>query len=238
MGIGLFATLVLVLLSLIVGAVLAWLAEPGQRTLFSSKARDDSESSLSAKHTSEHNLEVTSENNSASSLVNSSEQTPSQGDAKASIATSNEKLEQLIESINHKLPQTQCAQCGYPGCRPYATAIVNDDVAINQCPPGGDSLIVELAEYLGKPIVPLDSQRGETKPPQVAYIDEFACIGCILCISACPVDAIVGAPRFMHTVISQQCTGCELCLPPCPVDCIELKPLAVPLTQWRWPNPA
>jgi len=154
-----------------------------------------------------------------------------------STTNHNKKIEQLIEAVNTKLPQTQCAQCGYPGCRPYATAIVENDVAINQCPPGGDSLIAELAELLGKPPLPLDSERGDTKPPQVAFIDEAACIGCVLCISACPVDAIVGAAKYMHTVISDQCTGCELCVPPCPVDCIELRQVDLPLSQWRWPKP-
>lgn len=234
MGLGLLAVLVLLLLSLVVGAALAWLAEPGQLRLFSQKKEDDSKSFLNNKQS----LKINSETISQSSLVKNSDLASTQIKTEASLATSNEKLDQLVEAINNKLPQTQCAQCGYPGCRPYATAIVNDDVAINQCPPGGDSLIVELAEFLGKSIVPLDSERGETKPPQVAYIDESVCIGCVLCISACPVDAIVGASRYMHTVISDQCTGCELCLPPCPVDCIELKPVAVPLSQWRWPNPA
>lgn len=191
MGSGLLAVLALVVLSLVIGAALSWLAKPGK-------------------------LNITDD----------------------SLADDDEKLDQLIEAINNKLPQTQCAQCAYPGCRPYATAIVKQDAPINQCPPGGDSLIAELADYLGKPIVPLDSERGQTKAAQVAYIDEATCIGCVLCISACPVDAIVGAPQYMHTVISDQCTGCELCLPPCPVDCIELKPVAVPLSQWRWPNPA
>lgn len=228
---GILVILMLVTLSLIVGATLAWLAEPGQLHLFS---RDKSISTLNNKLTPAHSPE----NIAQSPVTYTLEQPSAQGSAKASLAASNEKLEQLVEAINNKLPQTQCAQCGYPGCRPYATAIVNEDVAINQCPPGGDSLIVELAEFLGKPIVPLDSERGETKVPQVAFIDETACIGCILCISACPVDAIVGASRYMHTVISDQCTGCELCLPPCPVDCIELIPVAVPLSQWRWPNPA
>lgn len=147
-------------------------------------------------------------------------------------------IDQLIEAINAKLPQTQCAQCGHPGCRPYATAIVLDDAPINQCPPGGDALISELAEFLGKEAIPLDAERGISKPPQVALIDEPACIGCTLCILACPVDAIVGASRLMHTVISDQCTGCELCLPPCPVDCIELVPAKIPLSQWRRPKPA
>ena len=147
-------------------------------------------------------------------------------------------VELLIEDVNKKLPQTQCAQCGHPGCRPYATAIVLEDAPINQCPPGGDALIAELSEFLNKPVMALDNARGENKAPQVALIDESVCIGCTLCIAACPVDAIVGASRYMHTVISDQCTGCELCLPPCPVDCIELVATPVTLAQWRWPKPA
>ncbi|MFK8078134.1 MAG: electron transport complex subunit RsxB [Granulosicoccus sp.] len=151
---------------------------------------------------------------------------------------STESVDKLIESVNQKLPQTQCAQCGYPGCRPYATAIVKDDVAINQCPPGGEQLIQELAEYLGKEVIALDPERGENKPPQIARIVESDCIGCTLCILACPVDAIVGASRLMHTVIEEHCTGCELCIPPCPVDCIDLVPVAKPLRQWNWPKPS
>jgi len=145
--------------------------------------------------------------------------------------------EQLIERVNACLPQTQCAQCGHPGCRPYATAIIADDAPINQCPPGGEALIHELADLLGKEFMPLDAERGETKAPQVALIDEPLCIGCTLCIAACPVDAIVGASKLMHTVVIDQCTGCELCLPPCPVDCITLVAADTSLAQWHWPKP-
>lgn len=144
----------------------------------------------------------------------------------------------LIERVNLLLPQTQCAQCGYPGCRPYATAIILEEVSINRCPPGGEATIQSLAELLGRTPEPLDDALPETKPAQLAVIDEERCIGCALCLPACPVDAIVGAQRHLHTVIADQCTGCELCLPPCPVDCIELVPLEATMATWVWPKPA
>lgn len=130
----------------------------------------------------------------------------------------------LADAIDALLPQTQCGQCGYPGCRPYAEAIAKDEADINQCPPGGDACIKALAELLNLARKPLDVRRGEAKPTSVALIDERRCIGCALCLQACPVDAILGAPRFMHTVLTSECTGCELCLPPCPVDCIAIVP--------------
>lgn len=130
----------------------------------------------------------------------------------------------VVEKINRLLPQTQCAQCGYPGCRPYAEAIDSDSADINQCPPGGDEVIQSIARLLDRPVIPLNTTFGLTKPAAVALIDEDACIGCTLCIHACPVDAIVGAGKYMHTVIASECTGCELCLPPCPVDCIRILP--------------
>lgn len=126
--------------------------------------------------------------------------------------------------IDAVLPQTQCGQCGFNGCRPYAEAIAEGRAAINQCPPGGDEVIEELAGLTGKPFVPLSPAHGTASPPVIALINEPACIGCTLCIAACPVDAIVGARKLMHTVIAGECTGCALCIPPCPVDCIELKP--------------
>ena len=128
----------------------------------------------------------------------------------------------LVEQVNDLLPQTQCAQCGYPGCRPYAEAVVDGSAAINLCPPGGDETVRRLARLLGKDILPL----AEAVVEAVAVIDEAACIGCYHCRNACPVDAIVGAPQFMHTVIAAECTGCELCVAPCPVDCIEMRPLS------------
>ena len=133
----------------------------------------------------------------------------------------------LIRAIDALLPQTQCARCGYDGCRPYAQAIAEGRADINQCPPGGEPGVAKLAQLLGREARPLNPANGPFLPPQVAVIDEEACIGCVKCIAACPVDAIVGAPRSMHTVIASWCTGCELCLPPCPVDCIAL--VAVPL---------
>jgi electron transport complex protein RnfB len=134
--------------------------------------------------------------------------------------------ETLIAQIDALLPQTQCRQCGYDGCKPYATAIANGEADINQCPPGGDTGIHALAALLQRPYQPLNLAHGVTKPKAVAVIDEATCIGCTLCISACPVDAILGAAKLMHTVISQECTGCELCLPPCPVDCISMHMVA------------
>ena len=132
--------------------------------------------------------------------------------------------EALIEAIDRLLPQTQCGQCGTPGCRPYATAIADGKADINQCPPGGDAGIRALAELLGRAPKALNPANGIEKPVVVARIVEEDCIGCTKCIQACPVDAIIGAPKRMHTVIADLCTGCELCLPPCPVDCIVLLP--------------
>jgi electron transport complex protein RnfB len=129
-----------------------------------------------------------------------------------------------VEQLNALLPQTQCAQCGYPGCRPYAQAMLAGEAQINQCPPGGEATMRQLARLLGREPHPVGAEFGPAPPPQVALIDEARCIGCTLCIKACPVDAIVGAQQFMHTVIERECTGCELCLLACPVDCIELLP--------------
>jgi electron transport complex protein RnfB len=128
----------------------------------------------------------------------------------------------LVERVDALLPQTQCRLCGYPGCRPYAEALAAGRADINQCPPGGDDGARELAALLGVAAKPVDPRFGIAKPPAGAVIDEALCIGCTLCIQACPVDAIVGAAKLMHTVIARDCTGCELCLPPCPVDCISM----------------
>jgi len=144
----------------------------------------------------------------------------------------------VVEQINDILPQTQCGQCNYPGCRPYAEAIASGEAGINQCPPGGESGIRALADLLGVEAVPLNPENGEQKPKTVAVIDEAVCIGCTLCIQACPVDAILGATRQMHTVIESECTGCDLCLPPCPVDCIEMVEKPQGYGEWAWPRPS
>ena len=141
----------------------------------------------------------------------------------ATFTTQTMNLE-LIEKLDALLPQTQCRQCGYRGCRPYAEAMASGGAAANQCPPGGDAGARALASLLGAAFPPVDPRFGVQKAPALALIDETACIGCRLCIDACPVDAIVGAAKLMHTVIAESCTGCELCLPPCPVDCIRMIP--------------
>lgn len=143
----------------------------------------------------------------------------------------------LVDKIDAILPQTQCGQCGFPGCKPYAQAIANSEVDINRCPPGGETTIIALAELLGREPMPLDPERGEEKPPMVAVIEENTCIGCTLCIQACPVDAILGAAKQMHTVIAPECTGCELCVAPCPVDCIDMVEIDTDVLHWKWPSP-
>jgi electron transport complex protein RnfB len=143
----------------------------------------------------------------------------------------------LVEKIDAILPQTQCGQCGYPGCKPYAEAIAKGDSEINCCPPGGEEGIRKLADLLGREFKPLSGEHGIEKPKSVAFIDEQTCIGCTLCIQACPVDAIVGAAKQMHTIVAAQCTGCELCLPPCPVNCIIMNPLPETIDTWKWKYP-
>jgi electron transport complex protein RnfB len=142
----------------------------------------------------------------------------------------------LVDKIDAVLPQTQCGQCGFPGCKPYATAIASGEADINLCPPGGEEGIHKLADLLGKEFVPF-GEGAAPKAKSVAFIDENTCIGCTLCIQACPVDAILGAAKQMHTIIAQECTGCELCVPPCPVDCISMMPSGEDITNWKWRYP-
>jgi electron transport complex protein RnfB len=144
----------------------------------------------------------------------------------------------IVEQINAILPQTQCGQCGFPGCRPYAEAIAAGEAPINRCPPGGEAGIRALADLLDVEAIPLDAEHGEESPVKsVAFIHEEDCIGCTKCIQACPVDAILGAAKQMHTVIASECTGCDLCVEPCPVDCIEMVPIEENLQTWHWPLP-
>jgi len=147
------------------------------------------------------------------------------------------KPDSVVEQINDLLPQTQCGQCNFPGCRPYAEALARHEADINQCPPGGAAGIRALADLLGCEVKPLNPDNGEERPKTLVLIDEQRCIGCTLCIQACPVDAIVGASKLMHTVIATECTGCNLCLPPCPVDCIDVLELATDINQRRSPRP-
>jgi electron transport complex protein RnfB len=139
----------------------------------------------------------------------------------------------LVEQIDEILPQTQCGQCGYPGCKPYAKAIAEGD-EINKCPPGGEVTIKKLADLMGVEAKALDGAHGAEDVKKVAYIREDECIGCTKCIQACPVDAILGAAKQMHTVITDECTGCDLCVDPCPVDCIDMLPVASSPASWRW----
>ena len=138
----------------------------------------------------------------------------------------------LADRIEDLLPQTQCSKCGYPACRPYAEAIAAGSASYNQCPPGGAEGVARLAALLGKPVIPINPVHGLERERPVAVIDESACIGCTLCIQACPVDAIVGAAKQMHTVIASLCTGCDLCVPPCPVDCIDMQAATPGRTGW------
>jgi len=143
----------------------------------------------------------------------------------------------VVDKIDALLPQTQCGQCTFPGCRPYAEAITSGEANINQCPPGGEATMLALSELLGVEPVPLDDEHADEPEKTVVYIDEQTCIGCTLCIQACPVDAILGAAKQMHTVIEDECTGCDLCIPPCPVDCIHIIPVKIEPETWRWSLP-
>ncbi len=138
----------------------------------------------------------------------------------------------IVDQIDAILPQTQCGQCGYPGCRPYAEAIANGDV-INKCPPGGQATIEKLADLMGVEVQESAHDLSD-KVKKVAFIHEDMCIGCTKCIQACPVDAIVGGTKAVHTVISNECTGCDLCVAPCPTDCIEMRPVSTTPENWKW----
>jgi len=144
----------------------------------------------------------------------------------------------LADRIEDLLPQTQCTKCGYPACRPYAEAVASGNAGYNQCPPGGAAGVARLAGLLGQPVIPLNPANGVERPRPVALIDESLCIGCTLCIQACPVDAIVGAAKQMHTVLADLCTGCDLCVAPCPVDCIAMVEATPGRSGWEaWSQP-
>jgi len=148
----------------------------------------------------------------------------------------------MVDKIDAVLPQTQCGQCGHPGCRPYASALAEGSAEINQCPPGGEAGMRALADLLGRDPMPLAGMEDDAAEPplMVAVVDESTCIGCTKCIQACPVDAIIGAPKHKHTVLEEYCTGCELCLPPiCPVpDCLTLREVKPTIRRWKWQSPA
>jgi electron transport complex protein RnfB len=144
----------------------------------------------------------------------------------------------IVEQLDALLPQTQCGQCGYPGCKPYAEAVANGE-AINKCAPGGEDTIKKIADLLGVDVQPIDENHdqndsSQSNRPKVAFIIEEDCIGCTKCIQACPVDAILGAAKQMHTVLIDECTGCDLCVAPCPVDCIEMRPTPETIQNWQW----
>ncbi|MEO8673885.1 MAG: RnfABCDGE type electron transport complex subunit B [Tahibacter sp.] len=158
--------------------------------------------------------------------------------ARAADEAQTPEITAMIQRIDALLPQTQCGQCNFIGCRPYAAAIATGGADIDQCPPGGQRGVDALAQLLGRASKPLNPAHGVEAPRTVALIDEAVCIGCTKCIQVCPVDAILGAPKLMHTVIAAECTGCGLCLPPCPVDCISLPLAQTPMEAWGWPRPA
>lgn len=144
----------------------------------------------------------------------------------------------VVDQVDQILPQAQCGKCSFPGCRPYAEAVVQGEANINLCPPGGEGAMLAMAKLLDREPQPLEGEAEQAEGKAIAEIDEQRCIGCTLCIQACPVDAIVGSSKLMHTVIADQCTGCELCLAPCPVDCIAMQPVADQPATWKWPYPA
>jgi electron transport complex protein RnfB len=144
----------------------------------------------------------------------------------------------LAEKIDQVLPQSQCGQCGFPGCTPYAEAVATGNAPINGCPPGGDTTMEAMAELLGVDPVPMGAEGEEEAGPTVAVINEQECIGCAVCLKYCPVDAILGTTKQMHTVIAHECIGCEACVEPCPVDCISMQPIAVDAGSWAWPMPS
>ena len=141
-------------------------------------------------------------------------------------------IDTLTERLDRLLPQTQCGQCGYDGCRPYAEAMARGEAEINQCPPGGMEGVRRLAAATGRTVIPINPANGVERPRPVAFIDELLCIGCTLCIQACPVDAIIGAAKQMHTILPSLCTGCDLCVAPCPVDCISMVPVTGEASGW------
>ncbi len=143
----------------------------------------------------------------------------------------------IADQIDAILPQTQCGQCSFAGCRPYAEAIAAGEAEINRCPPGGEATMLALADLLGREPVEMSDEAAVQQVKSVALIREAECIGCTLCLQACPVDAILGAAKQMHYVIEEECTGCELCLPPCPVECIDMLPIKATVKTWKWPFP-
>lgn len=143
----------------------------------------------------------------------------------------------VADKIDTLLPQSQCGQCGFPGCRPYAEAVAIGEALINACPPGGEDAMQAMAEMLGVEPMSMDDDGAGEKVVGVAVIDEQECIGCTMCIKACPVDAILGTTRQMHSVILSECTGCELCIEPCPVDCITIEPIEITTETWGWALP-
>lgn len=149
-----------------------------------------------------------------------------------STTSTDQSTSSLADRIEDLLPQTQCTKCGYPACHPYAMAIAEGRANYNQCPPGGSEGVARIAALLGKPVIPINPANGAERPRPVAFIDEALCIGCTLCIQACPVDAIVGAAKQMHTVVPDLCTGCDLCVAPCPVDCIAMLEVTPGKTGW------